>query len=111
MAEPDKSKLFRTVNQSLGQQPSLGPIPTNLLAPSGGILVTFYLLLEVILGVGFVWFLLLSVWGISTWWIVVGERIWKFTNKFVAVPDWNRGPVHYTPCLQQDDYHKTTNRQ
>jgi hypothetical protein len=31
MAESEPSKHFRPVNQSLGQQPTLGPIPTNLL--------------------------------------------------------------------------------
>jgi hypothetical protein len=97
MAEP--STLFRPVNQSLGQQPTLGPIPANLLAPSGSILVSFYILIEVILGLGFLPFLLLSVWGISTWWVVVGEKTWTFTNKFVSVPDWKRGHVLYQPRL------------
>jgi hypothetical protein len=99
MAESEPSTLFRPVNQSLGQQPTLGPIPANLLAPSGGILVSFYVLVEVILGLGFLLFLLLSVWGISTWWVVVGEKTWTFTNKFVSVPDWKRGHVLYQPRL------------
>lgn len=102
MADFEQSRLFRPVNQSLGQQPTLGPIPTNLLAPSGGILVSFYTLIEVILGLGFLPFLLLSAWGISTWWVVVGEKTWKFTNKFVSVPDWKRGYVQYQPRLPHE---------
>lgn len=90
-----ESRLYCPVNQSLGRQPSLGPIPANLLAPSGGIFVGFYILIEVVLGLGFVPFLLLSTWGISTWWVVVGEKTWLFTHKFVPVPDWKRGHVPY----------------
>ena len=62
---------------------------------SGGIFVGFYILIEVLLGLGFVPFLLLSTWGISTWWVVVGEKTWLFTHKFVPVPDWKRGHVPY----------------
>ncbi|PSR19314.1 hypothetical protein C8255_02840 [filamentous cyanobacterium CCP3] len=90
-----ESRLYCQVNPSLGRQPSLGPIPANLLAPSGGIFVGFYILIEVLLGLGFVLFLLLSIWGISTWWVVVGEKTWLFTHKFVPVPDWKRGHVPY----------------
>jgi hypothetical protein len=43
----EPSRLYCPVNPSLGKQPSLGPIPTALLAPSSGILVGFYVLIEV----------------------------------------------------------------
>lgn len=89
------SRLFCRVNPSLGKHPSLGPIPANLLAPSGAIFVGFYVLIEVLLSLGFVLFLLLSLWGISTWWVVVGEKTWRFTHKFVPVPRWKRGHVSY----------------
>jgi energy-coupling factor transporter transmembrane protein EcfT len=102
MADTDAAKLFRPINQSLGQQPSLGPIPAHLLAPSAVILVMFYLVIVVVLSLTFAWFLLSSVWGVATWWVVVGERPWKFINKFVAVPDWTRGYVLYTACLLKD---------
>jgi hypothetical protein len=94
MSDSD-SRLYCPVNPSLGRQPSLGPIPANLLAPSGGIFVGFYILIEVLLGLGFAPFLLLSTWGISTWWVVVGEKTWLFTHKFMPVPDWKRGHVSY----------------
>ncbi|MEM1279642.1 MAG: hypothetical protein AAGG53_06345 [Cyanobacteria bacterium P01_H01_bin.152] len=87
----EPSRLFCPVNPSLGKNPSLGPIPANLLAPSGG----FYILIEVLLSLGFVLFLLLSLWGVSTWWVVVGEKTWRFTHKFVRVPQWKRGHVSY----------------
>jgi hypothetical protein len=105
----DRSKQFRPVNQSLGQQPNLGPIPATLLAPSAAILVISYFLVKVVLSLEFVWFLLVSAWGMSTWWLVVGEKTWRFTNKFVSAPDWNRGYVHYTSCLphEEDDNEET----
>jgi hypothetical protein len=103
MPEAQSSEVFRPVNQSLGQQPSLGPIPANLIAPSAVILLGFYLFLVVLLRLKFAWFLLLSVWGIATWWVVVGEKPWKFTHKFVRVPDWTRGYVVYT-SYWPDDY-------
>ncbi len=103
MTDLDRPK-FRPVNQSLGQQPSLGPIPATLLAPSAAILVISYVLVKVVLSLGFVWFLLVSAWGMSTWWLVVGEKTWRFTNKFVSTPNWNRGHVHYTSCLPPEDH-------
>jgi hypothetical protein len=92
---------FRMINQSLGQQPSLGPIPIGLLAPSGAVLFVSYFLVRVLLNLSFPIFLVISIWGISTWWAVVGEKSWKFTNKFVAVPDWYRGHRLYKSCLRQ----------
>ena len=103
MTVSEPAKLFRSVNQSIGQQPSLGPIPANLLAPSGAILVSFYLLVEIILSLGFAPFLLLSAWGVSTWWIVVGEKTWTFAHKFVAVPEWKRGHLPYHTLPGQED--------
>jgi hypothetical protein len=108
MAERDQANQFRPVNQSLGKQPSLGPIPAALLAPSLVILVGSYFLVHVVLSLGFLWFLLVSTWGLSTWWLVVGERTWRFTNKFVSPPDWNRGYVHYIRCLEQENDEETS---
>lgn len=109
---PEKSSLFRAVNQSLGQQPSLGPIPASLLAPSIVILISFYILFVLILRLQFVWFLLLSIWGMTSWWIVVGQRTWKFVHKFTIVPQWKRGHLPYQPCLREDkhDPHETSHR-
>ena len=103
MAELEPSRLFRPINQSLGQQPTLGPIPANLLAPTGGILVIFYILTQIILRWGFVSFLLFSIWGVSTWWIVVGEKTWKFTHKFIPVPIWKRGHILYQGLLRHHE--------
>jgi hypothetical protein len=104
MAERDTHRQFRPVNQSLGQQPSLGPIPSNLLGPSAGILFGFYVLFVVILHISFSWFLLLSIWGIASWWVVVGEKTWRFTHKFKGVPDWKRGHLGYRCYLREKDH-------
>jgi hypothetical protein len=100
MALPNSEQQFRMINQSLGQQPSLGPIPVALLAPSGAILFVAYFLVRVMLNWSFPVFLVICVWGIGTWWTVVGEKTWRFTNKFVPVPDWNRGHRRYRSCLR-----------
>ncbi len=105
----EDSNLYCPINQSIGQTPSLGPIPSNLLAPSGAIIVGSYVLIQVVLQLGFGLFLLASAWGMSTWWVVVGEKTWKFTHKFVPVPDWNRGHVVYQPHLHYE-HNQTTPR-
>jgi hypothetical protein len=99
----DIKPVFRLINQSLGQQPTLGPIPTNLLAPSGLILILSFFLVRMVLRFNFSMFLIVSVWGVSVWWMVVGEKTWKFTNKFVTVPDWSKGHVRYVRCLPDED--------
>ncbi|MEL6779694.1 MAG: hypothetical protein AAFO06_20840 [Cyanobacteria bacterium J06597_16] len=99
MAETPERRLFCAVNQSLGTQPTLGPIPTTLLGPSLIILVGSYCVTQVLLNLSFASFLLLTAWMICTWWVVVGEKTWKFTNKLVRVPDWSRGYVLYQRYL------------
>jgi hypothetical protein len=95
MAEITQRSLFCLVNQSLGTQPTLGPIPVNLLVPSLAILVVSYFVVEMLLGFGFSTFLLFTAWLICTWWVVVGEKTWRFTNKLMPVPNWTRGYVLY----------------
>ncbi|MEM9088675.1 MAG: hypothetical protein AAGC93_08015 [Cyanobacteria bacterium P01_F01_bin.53] len=99
MADTVKQRLFCRVNQSLGTQPTLGPVPTNLLAPSLAILVISYFVTQVLLRLGFPAFLLCTVWLICTWWVVVGEKTWQFTHKLIPVPNWSRGYVRYCRCL------------
>ena len=99
MSEISQRKLFCTVNQSLGAQPTLGPIPTSLLGPSLTIVVGSYCFTQILLGLSFAAFLLLTAWMICTWWVVVGEKTWQFTNKLVSVPCWSRGYVRYQRYL------------
>ena len=95
MAETTERSLFCPVNQSLGAQPTLGPIPTTLLGPSLSIFVGSYCFTKVLLGLSFAAFLLCSAWMICTWWVVVGEKTWQFSNKLMKVPTWSRGHVLY----------------
>ncbi|MGB3789002.1 MAG: hypothetical protein WA949_13405 [Phormidesmis sp.] len=95
MAETSQRQLFCVVNQSLGAQPTLGPVPTSLLGPSLTILVGSYCFTRILLNLSFASFILLTTWIICTWWIVVGEKTWQFTNKLVPVPNWCRGYVLY----------------
>ena len=95
MADTAQRQLFCTVNQSLGAQPTLGPIPTSLLTPSIIILVSSYCFAQILLNLSLASFILLTAWLICTWWVVVGEKTWQFTNKLVRVPNWSRGYVRY----------------
>ena len=95
MAEAIQHRLFCSINHSLGTQPTLGPIPTNLLAPSGIIVVGSYFVTQVLLGLSFSAFVLFSAWIVCSWWVVVGEKTWKFTHKLTPVPNWIRGYVLY----------------
>ncbi len=97
--QSQRQGLFCEINRSIGQQPSLGPIPAALIAPSGGILFCLYFLLMVVLKVGIPIFLLVTFWCVATWWVVVGEKVWKYINKFVPVPNWKRGFLRYQPLL------------
>jgi hypothetical protein len=56
---------FRMINQSLGQQPSLGLIPIGLLAPSGSVRFVSYFLVRVLLNLSFPIFLAISIWAIA----------------------------------------------
>lgn len=99
MSDTAQRQLFCTVNQSLGAQPSLGPIPTSLLFPSLAIIVCSYCLAQLLFKLGFAAFILLAAWMICTWWVVVGDKTWQFTNKLVPVPSWSRGYVRYQPYI------------
>ncbi|MEO0807974.1 MAG: hypothetical protein AAFY33_16870 [Cyanobacteria bacterium J06643_4] len=99
MSDTHQRPLFCSVNQSLGAQPSLGPIPTSLLFPSLVIVVGSYCLTQLLFQLGFAAFVLFTAWMTCTWWVVVGDKTWQFTNKLVPVPSWSRGHVRYQPYL------------
>ncbi|BDA66734.1 hypothetical protein CAL7716_009000 [Calothrix sp. PCC 7716] len=101
MAE-DRDKEFRPVNQILGTQPSLGPIPADQLFPWIIIILLAYFIVNGFFGGLFsdewqkwLWTILIAGWGIATWWILTGGKSWRFLSKFIGVPIWTRGAARY----------------
>lgn len=106
---------FRPVNQILGTQPSLGPIPADQIFPWTIIFLISYFIINGFLGGLFqnewhkwLWTLLISGWGMATWWILTGGRSWRFLSKFIGVPTWTRGVARYRSV--RDNYHEIKNR-
>jgi hypothetical protein len=112
----DKDRDFRPVNQILGSQPSLGPIPADQILPWTVIALVSYFIINGIFGGFFsdgfqkwLWVILVTAWGMATWWILTGGRSWRFLSKFIGVPTWTRGFARYRSILEVNDEAK--NRQ
>jgi hypothetical protein len=106
----DKDRDFRPVNQILGSQPSLGPIPADQILPWTVIALTSYFIINGIFGAFFsddfqkwLWVILVTAWGMATWWILTGGRSWRFLSKFIGVPTWTRGFARYRSILEVND--------
>lgn len=108
-------KDFRPVNQILGTQPSLGPLPADQIFPWTVIGLAAYFIVNGIFGGLFdddfqrwLWTFLIAGWGMGTWWILTGGRSWRFLSKFIGVPKWTRGIARYQSFLE---VHEAKNRQ
>ncbi|GAX35297.1 hypothetical protein [Nodularia sp. NIES-3585] len=111
----DREPEFRPVNQILGSQPSLGPIPADQIFPWIVIILASYFVVNGVFGGVFaddfqrwLWTVLIAGWGIATWWILTGGRSWRFLSKFVGVPTWTRGFARYQSLLEVN--HEAKNR-
>ncbi|MDZ8185251.1 MAG: hypothetical protein RMX96_10405 [Nostoc sp. ChiSLP02] len=111
----EREQEFRPVNQVLGSQPSLGPIPADQILPWTVIALSSYIIINGIFGGLFqeefqkwLWTVLMTGWGIATWWILTGGRSWSFLSKFIGVPAWTRGFARYQSLLEVN--HEAKNR-
>lgn len=111
----ERDQEFRPVNQILGSQPSLGPIPADQILPWLVIVLVSYFVINGVFGGLFaddfqrwLWTALMTGWGIATWWILSGGRSWRFLSKFIGVPTWTRGFARYQSVLEIN--HETKNR-
>ncbi|MDH6059646.1 hypothetical protein NWP17_04190 [Chrysosporum bergii ANA360D] len=102
-----REQEFRPVNQILGSQPSLGPIPADQIFPWMVIVLAAYFVVNGVFGGSFrddfqkwLWTVLIAGWGIGTWWILTGGRSWRFLSKFVGVPTWTIGFARYHSWLE-----------
>ncbi|AFZ60624.1 hypothetical protein H6G54_04805 [Anabaena cylindrica FACHB-243] len=112
---PERDQEFRPVNQILGSQPSLGPIPADQIFPWLVIVLVSYFVINGVFGGLFaddfqrwLWTALMTGWGIATWWILSGGRSWRFLSKFIGVPTWTRGFARYQSVLEIN--HEAKNR-
>lgn len=103
----DQDNQFRPVNQILGTKPSLGPIPADQIFPWTITALLSYFIVNGFFGALFpnewqkwLWVVLMTAWGIATWWILTGGRSWRFLSKFVGVPTWTRGTARYKSFLE-----------
>jgi hypothetical protein len=103
----EREQEFRPVNQVLGSQPSLGPIPADQVLPWILIALGSYFIINGIFGGIFtsefqkwLWTILITAWGIATWWILTGGKSWRFLGKFLGVPTWTRGFARYQSVLE-----------
>jgi hypothetical protein len=91
------NRKFRVVNQTLGTQPKLGPIPTELIFPWLVIVIVCIFVVYYILVWGWLATLFTSFWGCATWWFVSSNK--SFLGKFVGTPRISRGYMAFVSLI------------
>ena len=86
---------FRTVNATLGKQPSFGPFPADQLMPWMIIAGGSYFLCYEVFKLNWIWTGSIAVWLISTWWVLTANGSWRILSKFIATPYWTRVRAPY----------------
>ncbi|MGF1480387.1 MAG: hypothetical protein ACFB4I_12995 [Cyanophyceae cyanobacterium] len=96
------------VNRILGTQPRLGPLPADQVLPWSLFTLFSYFICQGYYDFGWLPMVLLDGWLISTWWILTGERSWRFLSKiYPPVPRWERGCPKYHSFLEDHrSWHK-----
>ena len=97
----DDQSNFRVVNQSLGDSPSLGPLPGNQLIP-WALLAVFGWFFAEICGFGLLEKAFLILWLIISWSFLTGSKPWKYLSKFQPTPYWACGYKQYEPLLARE---------
>jgi len=92
---------FIPVNQVLNLKPRLGPIPGDQVVPWVSILLVAYIVCQGLLGLPWTTTILISGWGIGTWWVLTGDAAWKFLSKFYGTPHWVIGHLMYQSPLEE----------
>ncbi|MBD2498353.1 hypothetical protein [Nostoc sp. FACHB-280] len=102
-------KKFRVVNQSLGTQPKIGPLPAEQIFPwlviTMGCIFGFYYMLNW----GWLATLFASLWGCATWWFVSSNK--SFLGKFVGTPRISRGYMQFISLINDSVQPKQRNNQ
>ncbi|RCJ19067.1 hypothetical protein A6770_32310 [Nostoc minutum NIES-26] len=93
---PEEKKI-RLVNQSLGEQPKIGPFPADQIFPWLVIGMACIFIFYYLLNVGWLSTLFASFWGWATWWFVSSNK--SFLGKFVGTPRISRGYMPFTSLI------------
>lgn len=97
MENPEK---YRQVNQILGKNPKLGPVTIAQALVFALILLIAYIAKQ---GLNLSWIqtLLFSAWAMGSYLVLLGERHWRYTNKFIKTPYFVRGYLTYKSLKEQ----------
>lgn len=101
--QKDPDKDFVPVNQILGKEASIGPIPTSQLLPWIGIAIISYTLTQGFFNLGMPWFIATTVWLIFSWWLLTGNQPHHFVNQFRKPPgaNWYNAGWRYLSPLRE----------
>jgi hypothetical protein len=92
-----------SVNKTLDKQPTIFLIPANQIIPWAIIfLLTFYICYQ-FLQLNFVWTILMTGWGCSTWWILTINGYHHFFSRLMKTPNWVRAITYYEPLINDDE--------
>ena len=99
---PDRE--FIRFNKILGKEASIGPIPANQLVPWMAIAMVCYTITNGFFSLGIQWFFATTFWLILSWWILNGNKTYKFIDQFKRQPgtDWCNGNKIYISPLPQE---------
>ena len=86
LKDPDKD--FIRVNQILGKQPSIGPIPAHHIIPCLAITLISYTITEGFFSLGIPVFFVVDIWLIISWLLLTGKQPHEFIDKFRALHNY-----------------------
>jgi hypothetical protein len=92
------------VNEMLGKQAAVGPLPANQIIPFGVIIIGSFAVLEGFLGLGLPVVFFVSFWMGSSWWLLTGKSPDDYINLFRKPSERNwitGGTVYISPLLSR----------
>lgn len=81
---------MKKVKRSLGKQPALGPLPTELILPFGVIICIGAILWWLQLPVEYVLMLIIAL--LISAFFILGRNPWKLYDSLISPPRFTRGP-------------------
>lgn len=101
---PEQGKEFIRFNKILGKEASIGPIPANQLIPWIAIAAVCYTITNGFFSLGLQWFFVTTLWLTITWWLLTGNKPYKFIDQFKTPggKDWcNGNKIYISPLPSQ----------
>lgn len=95
---------FIPVNGAINIKPGFGPIPADQLIPWCVIALFNIVIVNRILGAGWIPTILCIGWGAMTWWVLTGSDASRFLSKFHSPPNWCYGHLSYFTPLDPESF-------